>query len=306
MGEDLFWAIRGGGGSSFGVIVAWKIGLVPVPPVVTVFNVVRTGAPKLFHLWETIAHNFPEDIQVQTVVVPVVEKDESFVSITFRSLYLGTIKELLPLMESIFPELGMEAKDCEEMSWIKSTLAVNGLGGQPLEVLLNRSQPSKQFVKAKSDFVQEVISESALISIGNMMVEEDISPILIIEPMGGQLDFIPENYNAFPHRQGNLYRIQYLMQWQNGSESTKYLEAMNRIYDYMTPFVSKSPRASYLNYKDLDLGTNKDVNTRYSEAKVWGEKYFKGNFARLAFVKSMVDPENFFWDEQSIPPFCPK
>jgi len=32
MGEDLFWAIGGGGGASFGVIVAWKIKLVPVPP----------------------------------------------------------------------------------------------------------------------------------------------------------------------------------------------------------------------------------------------------------------------------------
>lgn len=28
-GEDLFWAIRGGGGASFGVILSWKIKLVP-------------------------------------------------------------------------------------------------------------------------------------------------------------------------------------------------------------------------------------------------------------------------------------
>jgi len=42
MGEDLFWAIRGGGGASFGVIVAWKIKLVPVPSTVTVFRVPRT------------------------------------------------------------------------------------------------------------------------------------------------------------------------------------------------------------------------------------------------------------------------
>nr|XP_012466379.1 unnamed protein product [Gossypium raimondii] len=33
MGEDLFWAIRGGGGNTFGVVVAWKIKLVAVPPV---------------------------------------------------------------------------------------------------------------------------------------------------------------------------------------------------------------------------------------------------------------------------------
>ncbi|MBA0830717.1 hypothetical protein Goarm_015231, partial [Gossypium armourianum] len=25
MGEDLFWAIRGGGGGSFGIVLSWKI-----------------------------------------------------------------------------------------------------------------------------------------------------------------------------------------------------------------------------------------------------------------------------------------
>nr|GEX25839.1 hypothetical protein [Tanacetum cinerariifolium] len=39
MGEDLFWAIRGGGGTSFGVIVSWKIKLLWVPEKVTIFNV---------------------------------------------------------------------------------------------------------------------------------------------------------------------------------------------------------------------------------------------------------------------------
>ena len=42
MGEDMFWAIRGGGGASFGIILAWKIKLVPVPKTVTVFTVTKT------------------------------------------------------------------------------------------------------------------------------------------------------------------------------------------------------------------------------------------------------------------------
>jgi len=40
MGEDLFWAIRGGG-ASFGVIVAYKLQLVDVPPIVTTFSIYR-------------------------------------------------------------------------------------------------------------------------------------------------------------------------------------------------------------------------------------------------------------------------
>nr|CAB3481484.1 unnamed protein product [Digitaria exilis] len=43
----------------------------------------------------------------------------------------------------------------------------------------------------------------------------------------------------------------------------------------------------------------------YAKARVWGEKYFKGNFKRLAAVKSKVDPDDFFRNEQSIPPLLP-
>ncbi|KAK4440262.1 Berberine bridge enzyme-like 27 [Sesamum alatum] len=52
MGEDLFWAIRGAGGASFGVVLAWKVQLVDVPEIVTVFTINRTleqNATQLIH-----------------------------------------------------------------------------------------------------------------------------------------------------------------------------------------------------------------------------------------------------------------
>lgn len=56
MGEDMFWAIRGGRGSSFGVILAWKVHLVDVPKTVTVFSIFRsTKATELVHRWHYAA-----------------------------------------------------------------------------------------------------------------------------------------------------------------------------------------------------------------------------------------------------------
>ncbi|CAN0858406.1 Tetrahydroberberine oxidase [Linum grandiflorum] len=57
MGEDLFSAIRGGGGNTFGVVVAWKIRLVKVPANVTVCNVVKTleqNVTGIFHLGQYV------------------------------------------------------------------------------------------------------------------------------------------------------------------------------------------------------------------------------------------------------------
>ncbi|KAK1369138.1 FAD-binding PCMH-type domain-containing protein [Heracleum sosnowskyi] len=63
MGEDLFWAIRGGAGGSFGIIVSWKMRLVPVPSIVTVFTVPKTleqdGIRSLYK-WQKIAHKLDD------------------------------------------------------------------------------------------------------------------------------------------------------------------------------------------------------------------------------------------------------
>ncbi|CAL8148588.1 unnamed protein product [Prunus armeniaca] len=84
---------------------------------------------------------------------------------------------------------------------------------------------------------------------------------------------------------------QYMVTWDDDKETEKYIGLMRKL-------------AAYLNYKDLDLGRNKDVNTSYAEASICGLKYFRNNFRRLVHVKTLVDPGNFFRDEQSIP-VCP-
>lgn len=305
MGEDLFWALRGGGGASFGVIVSWKIKLVPVPSSLTVFNIFRTtehGATNLFHKWQTTSHKFPRELVIRTIVQPV----NGAIQVQFQSQFLGSTDELLSVMSTSFPELGIEAQDCSEMSWINTTLYMAGLQGS-VDILLDKSAAhTKKYFRGKSDFVEKALSVSQLESIWKMMLGAEISPMLICEPLGGRMDEISETAIAFPHRLGNLYNIQYFIDWDDEDGglyvSTQYLEATRRLYDYMTPFVPKSPRSSYINYKDLDLGVNEDVKTSYAEARVWGEKYFKNNYERLAFVKNKVDPENFFWNEQSIPP----
>ncbi|AES68535.2 FAD-linked oxidoreductase [Medicago truncatula] len=306
MGEDVFWAIRGGSASSFGVILAWKIRLVRVPSIVTVFTIQKTleeGATKLIHRWQFIADKLHKDLLIR-IVAQTNGANSITIQTMFNSLFLGRKKNLITIMNESFPELGLQEKDCIEMSWIQSVLYFAGFKKyDPIELLLNRIVAYKSPFKAKSDYVKVPIPETGLEGIWKMLLKEDTLALLIMEPYGGKMSEISESEIPFPHRKGNLYNIQYMVKWEVNSieESNKHIKWMKKLYRYMTPYVSKSPRAAYYNYRDLDIGRNKHFNTSYSEASVWGIKYFKGNFKRLAQIKTIFDPQNFFRNEQSIP-----
>lgn len=159
------------------------------------------------------------------------------------------------------------------------------------------------YYKAKSDFGQKPIGAAGWEVIHKSFLEEE-SPLMIIDPFGGKMGQISESETPFPHRQGIINNIQYIVNWKSDEDEAKvnkHMEWIRKLYKEMEPFFS-CPRAAYINYKDLDLGANNEA-FNYEQAKEWGEKYFKGNFERLARVKSMVDPSNFFRNELSIPLF---
>ncbi|BAT10503.1 Os10g0361200 [Oryza sativa Japonica Group] len=71
MEEDLFWAIRGGGGRNFGIVLSWKLRLVPIPATVTVFTVHRSrnqSATNLLIKWQHVASSLPNDAFLRVVV----------------------------------------------------------------------------------------------------------------------------------------------------------------------------------------------------------------------------------------------
>lgn len=297
MGEDLFWAIRGGGGASFGVILSWKIKLVPVPERVTVFSVSRTleqGATELVEKWQQVADTIDDDlfIRLQLSTVNGTEAGKKTVKANFIALFLGQTPRLLPLMNESFPQLGLQEKDCLEMSWVESTLFYYGRpNGTSLDFLLQRVSKSNIYFKRKSDYVKEPIPRVGLEAVWKKMIE--IGTVSMQwNPYGGMMARINESATAFPHRAGNKFKVQYATNWFDEKLTKANLEQTQALYDAMAPYVSKSPREAFLNYRDLDIGV---------DAEVYGLKYFKGNFDRLVRVKTAVDPSNFFRNEQSIP-----
>ncbi|KAM3285306.1 hypothetical protein P3S67_024105 [Capsicum chacoense] len=112
MKEDMFWAIRGGGGASFGVILAWKLKLVPVPEKALYLGPVDELIPLL-------KEKFPEFH---------LEKKDCFQEPAWDCSNRPRIK-----------------KECRESSWIGSVLYFYGRRtNESLEVLLEKSIPTQK------------------------------------------------------------------------------------------------------------------------------------------------------------------
>ena len=302
MGVDLFWAIRGGGGASFGIILWWKVKLVPVPATVTGFVVPKTleqGATKLLYRWQQVAPLIDDALFIRVIIS---KAGNTSVTTLYQAQFLGGVDRLLSVMQKSFPELGLTRKDCTEMSWIKSVMYIAGYPSTtPAEVLLQgKSSMTKEFFKAKSDFVKTPIPEKGLEGLWKMILQES-SPLMILNPYGGMMSRISESALPFPHR-NVLFKIQYVTSWEAGGNEAQHMDWIRKLYNYMGSYVTKFPRQSYVNYRDLDLGTNKKSSSSFIKASSWGYRYFKDNFNRLVKIKTKADPQNFFRHEQSIPP----
>ncbi|XP_012569354.1 berberine bridge enzyme-like 21 [Cicer arietinum] len=312
MGEDVFWAIRGGGGGSFGVVLSYTVQLVSVPEIVTVFRIEKTleeNATDLVVQWQQVAPTTDERLFMRLLLQPITSKTVKGTK-TMRAsvvaMFLGGADEVVEILGKEFPLLGLKKEDCLELSWINSVLWYNDdqsieSGAKP-ETLLDRNVNSASYGKRKSDYVQKAIPKDSLELIWKKMIE--LGKVgFVFNPYGGKMAEIASDATPFPHRAGNLFKVQYSVNWKDDTEAseTNYLNQAKSLYSFMTPYVSSNPRSAFLNYRDIDIGTNSFGKNSYQEGQVYGSKYFNDNFDRLVKTKTAIDPQNFFRNEQSIP-----
>ncbi|CAA7054573.1 unnamed protein product [Microthlaspi erraticum] len=209
----------------------------------------------------------------------------------------------MAIINKNLPELGLKREDCYEMSWLNTTTFWADYPlGTPTSVLLKRpSDPPGAFFKSKSDYVKKPIPKEGIEKIFKTMLKFN-TLWMQWNPYGGVMDEIPSNATAFPHRKENLFKIQYFALWTDAKATDANLGLMKELYGVAEPYVSSNPREAFLNYRDIDVGSNPSGETIVEEAQIYGSKYFLGNLKRLMDVKAKYDPENFFKYEQSVPP----
>ncbi|KAM6575338.1 hypothetical protein CsatA_023665 [Cannabis sativa] len=285
MGEDLFWAIRGGGRESFRIIVAWKIRLVAVPTKSTMFSVKKIKEihelVKLVNKWQNISYKYDIDLLLMTHFITrnITDnqgKNKTTIHTYFSLVFLGGVDSLVDLMNKSFPEFGIKKTDCKQLSWIDTIIFYSGVVNYGTdnfnnEILLDRSAGQNGAFKIKLDYVKKPIPESAFVKILEKLYEEDKGVgMYALYPYGCLMDEISESAIPFPHRVGIMYELWYICSWKKHEDKEKYLNWIRNVDNFMTPYVSQNPRLTYLNYRHLDIGINDPKSQNITQKHVFG------------------------------------
>ncbi len=278
--EDLFWAIRGGGGN-FGIVISFKFRLHEVGPDVLSFQAYHQFkySRKILEFYREFMKDAPDELQCYAFFlnVPPVEP--------FPDEFHGKTTCALVACYSGDPEKG------------KAIL-------QPLEELgdpIFKFQQNVKYTDIQKSFdagtpkgLRWYTKAHYLPKINNSVISTildftDSLPgaytLVYLEPISGAMTRKPSTATAFPHRTES-FSFHIFPGWQEANDDEKNIKWAKDLHKAME---KESNKGVYVN-----LMSN-DENSRIKNA--YGE-----NYNRLVEVKKKWDPENLFRSNHNIVP----
>jgi FAD/FMN-containing dehydrogenase len=295
--SDLFWALRGGGGS-FGVVtsltfsthateslahasVAWPWSAAPA--VVAAWQTWATSAPH--SLWST-AHVLATDVAGPPTVSVSAVLVGSTADLTEQ---IGRLVQAVPTAstsrfvtsESYEATMMLEA-GCADLSQQQCHIAAETPGG---------TLPRDAFV-AGSDFFRHHIPAAGIRSLVAAVEQRQADPRLgrggaSFDVLGGAIDSLANDATAWSHR-GALFNAQYTASWDSGQSNrplARNQHSLATIHHSVRRFASGE---AYQNYADDSLANPQRA-------------YYGANLARLIEVRRTYDPTGVFTQPQGVP-----
>jgi FAD/FMN-containing dehydrogenase len=268
--EDLFWAVRGGGGN-FGVAASFEYGLRPVGPVVYGGVVLHpfAAAEEALRFYRDFTATLPDEV---TAFFGFLHGPDGAKLVGMVAAYNGVDGEraLAPLKTFGSPVADMigPIPYCQ----------INTLFDAALPPGLRNYWKSSFFAELTDDAIRAAVDAYASVS----------SPMsqLILEHIHGATSRVPVEATAFPHRRDG-YNFVFVSQWNDPAEDNRHMAWTRQVYASLQPFAAAS---RYVNYLDHD-------DTTDAAAAAYGP-----NYSRLQQIKATYDPDNFFRQNLNIKP----
>ena len=268
--QDLFWALRGGGGN-FGVVTSFEFRVHPVSTVLGgLIMYPRERAVEVLRFYRGFTQSAPEEL---TAYAALLHTPDGVPAVAVIACYCGDLaageQVLRPLRNFSSP--------------IADT--IQPMPFPQMQTLLDAAFPDGNYNYWKSTFLREFGDDAIAVLVEH--ANRATSPLsgVVIEYYGGAASRVGVSETAFAQRQAQ-YSIAFLAQWTNPAESQLHIEWARALADSIRPF---SSGAYYLNYLD-------------EEGEDTIKAAFGLNHARLTTIKKKYDPTNFFCLNQNIKP----
>jgi FAD/FMN-containing dehydrogenase len=277
--EDLFWALRGGGGN-FGVVTSFEFRLHPVKDIY--------GGPMFFELSEVenVLRFFREYIadapeqmgafpafQIAPPLPFIPEDRHGDTFIAMVACWAGPLDQGEKALQPFHDVAPVVAEHVGPMPYPALNSAFDGLVPPGLQHYW------------KASFVKELTDEAISAHAANGPDVPVVNSTVHIYPINGAAHRVAPDATAFAYRDANFAAVIAGM-WPDASQNEANIAWVRRYYDATAPH---SEEGGYINFMSGDDQSRIKAN-------------YRGNYERLVDVKRKYDPGNLFHLNQNIKP----
>ena len=282
--DDLFWALRGGGGN-FGVVTSFEYRLHPVGPEV-VGGVIAwpvEDAPAVLEMYRTLTEHASPALTCAALL-----------RMAPPAPWLPKQVHGRPIVALVLCHAGPVIDAEREVAPIKAFGAPVGdiVQRRPYvsqQALLDATQPKGRRYYWKSEFLPEL--QPKLLASCMAHAERIVSPhsAIVVFPVGGALNRLSTDHSAIGNRNAT-WLLNITASWEEAGQDTPNIEWARTAWRDMRRF---STGGTYINFLTEEEGDER-IHAAYGE-----------NYGRLIAVKSKWDPDNLFRMNKNIAPEPP-
>ncbi|HWP45298.1 MAG TPA: BBE domain-containing protein, partial [Blastocatellia bacterium] len=261
--EDLYWALRGGGGN-FGVVTSFEYRLHPLEKVLAgpVFHPAERAFDVL-RFYRDFTATLPDELSVYTGFLTDPEGNPL---IGMVACYVGPVEEGERLLRPL-REFGPPAADM-----------IAPIPYRTLQSMFDAAFPPGRHNYWKSSFVRDLSDDALKTVVEHAAAAPSPTTMVMIENYHGAYSRVGPTETAYSHRDAH-YDLLILASWDDPSETDRNVKWARSFFDVMQPYFTGE---AFPNLMGQD-----EMADRVLEA-------YGINYARLSEIKKKYDPANIF------------
>lgn len=276
--RELFWAIRGGGGGNWGVLIdlTLRVHLPNTPKMLTgSIRYAPERAQQVLGFYNDWVETLPNEMAVYGIwgqSPNPSNPSQNIQTFGFTTIYNGPFGEgaklLAPLLELAPLSVAFNQITLPEFELINgaTTLVANRSAYIRAGIM-----PPKAFKPGAIDIFQHY-----------MATAPSPDSFIVWTHAGGRISDVPDSETAFAHRAGRFIPELKAI-WDDPRDARANIEWAHRFFADLEPYFA----GSYVNYIDPLL-------------KNWAHRYYLDHYGRLQEIKKQADPENFLAFQQGV------